>query len=143
MMWVQDARDRRSVRREVRAECQVVADDGFRLLGIRTLDLSEQGMLLHSSASVALGETVYVAVKAPNTIEWVDAEAEVVRLVRGRRTTDGRCGIGLRFVHMDALDRAILSGSLYELPPPIPARGVRKDYAEAVRAIRMGMAFDA
>ncbi len=135
MLLVRDARDRRSVRRGVRTECQVVADEGFRLLGIRTLDLSEDGMLLHSSADVALGETVYVAVKAPHTVEWVDAEAEVVRLVRGRRDTDAACGIGLRFVHMDALDRAILAGSLVRLPPPVPARGVRKDYAAYVRSI--------
>ncbi len=138
MMWVRNARDRRSVRRDVRTECQAVADEGFRLLGIRTLDLSEEGMLLHSSAPVVLGEMVYVAVKAPNTHEWVDAEAEVVRLVKGRRTNEARCGIGLRFVQMDALDRAILAGSLFDLPPPVPARGIRKDYAEAVRAIGAG-----
>ncbi|MBC7174071.1 MAG: PilZ domain-containing protein [Polyangiaceae bacterium] len=138
MMWLQDARDRQSVRREVRAECQAVADEGFRLLGIRTLDLSEEGMLLHSSADVALGETVYVSVKAPNTLEWIDSEAVVVRLVRGRRDTDGRCGIGLRFIGMDAVDRAILSGSLRDVPPPVPARNARKDYARAVREIGAG-----
>lgn len=135
MVFVQDARDRRSVRREVRTECQAVADEGFRMLGVRTLDLSEEGMLLHSSAPVKLGETVYVALKAPNTVEWVDAEAEVVRLVKGRRKSDGRCGIGLRFCRMDPLDRAILAGSIRKLPRTAPARSLRKDYAGSVRAI--------
>jgi hypothetical protein len=135
MTWVEDAHDRTSVRRQVRTECQAVADEGFRLLGIRTLDVSEEGMLLRSSSPVRLGELVYVSLKAPNTEAWIDAEAEVVRVVKGRRTTDAACGIGLRFVRMDMLDRAILVGSLYAVPPPVPARGLRKDYAAAVRAI--------
>jgi hypothetical protein len=135
MIWVHDSRDRTSVRRQVRAECQAVADEGFRMLGIRTLDLSEHGMLLHSSSPVQIGEQVYVSLRAPNTEEWVDAEAVVVRVVKGRRASDSACGVGLRFVRMDALDRAILAGSLHALPPPVPARGLRKDYAAAVRSI--------
>jgi hypothetical protein len=112
-----------------------VAEEGFRLLGIRTFDLSEHGMLLHSSSLVRLGELVYVSLKAPSTEEWIDAEAVVVRVVKGRRGSDAACGVGLRFERMDALDRAILVGSLYALPPPVPARGLRKDYATAIRRI--------
>jgi len=130
--WVPDILERKVLRRQVRANCQVVAEEGFRLLGIRTLDLSDEGLLLHSSAPVAIGERVFVSLEAPGMRDWVDAEADVVRIVRGRRDTDMLCGIGLAFVRMDPLDRAILRASLARRPPPIPARHPRKDYVGSI-----------
>jgi hypothetical protein len=130
--WVPDILERKVLRRQVRANCQVVAEEGFRLLGIRTLDLSDEGLLLHSSASVAVGERVFVSLEAPGMREWVDAEAVVARVIRGRRDTDMLCGVGLSFVRMDPLDRAILRASLVDRPPPVPARHPRKDYVGSI-----------
>lgn len=116
-------------------DCQVVADVGFRLIGEQTLDLSEQGMLVRSDAEVFPGESVIVSVRAPKSRLWVDAEARVVRLVQGRRDRDRGRAVGLRFEHMDAIDKAVLAGSLRGLPPPLPGRQLRADYAAAIRAI--------
>ena len=137
--WVPESRDRKVLRRKVRANCQVVAEDGFRLLGIRTLDLSDEGLLLHSSAPVKLGEAVFVSLELPGMSQWVDAEALVARVVRGRRDTDTLCGIGLSFQRMDPLDRAILRASLVDRPPPVPSRHPRKDYAAAIRTMTDAM----
>jgi len=133
--WVKKARDRRSVRRSVAVDCQVVAEEGFRLIGERTLDLSEQGMLLRSDAEVIPGESVIISLRAPRSRLWFDAEARVVRLVAGRRGRDVGRAVGLRFERMDAIDYAVLVGSLRGLPPPLPGRELRVDYAAAVRDI--------
>lgn len=133
--WVKKARDRRSVRRAVAVDCQVVAEDGFRLIGEQTLDLSEQGMLVRSDAEVFPGESVIISMRAPRSRQWLDAEARVVRLVAGRRDRDRGRAVGLRFERMDALDYAVLAGSLRGLPPPLPGRLLRADYAAAIRAI--------
>jgi hypothetical protein len=34
---------------------------------------------------------------------------------------------------MDAIDRAILAGSLVRIPPPVPARHLRRDYARFIQ----------
>ena len=133
--WVKKARDRRSVRRSVAVDCQVVAEEGFRLIGERTLDLSEQGMLLRSDAEVLPGESVIISMRAPRSRLWLDAEARVVRLVAGRRGRDVGRAVGLRFERMDAIDYAVLVGSLRGLPPPLPGRELRVDYAAAIRDI--------
>ncbi len=133
--WVKKACDRRSVRRAVAVDCQVVAEDGFRLIGEQTLDLSEMGMLVRSDAEVFAGESVIVSLRAPRSRQWLDAEARVVRLVAGRRDRDRGRAVGLRFERMDAMDYAVLSGSLRGLPPPLPGRQLRTDYAAAIRAI--------
>ena len=127
--------ERRAVRRAVRVRCQAVAEDGFRLLGVVGFDVSVGGMLLPSDVAVTVGEPVVVSLLAPGGRSWLDAEARVARIVRGRRTTDAFQGIGLRFERMEAIDRAILAGSLHGFPPPVPARGRRRDYARAVRRI--------
>ena len=71
------ALQRRSLRRAVRADCQVVTDRHFQLVGVRALDLSIDGMLLESDHRPPIGEEVIVSLKLPGTTMWVDAEAEV------------------------------------------------------------------
>lgn len=133
--WVKKVRQRRSVRRAVGTKCQVVAEQGFRLLGDRTFDVSEHGLLLASEADVWVGERVFVALETPQGVSWIDGEARIVRVVRGRRGGDRGPAIGLRFSRMDTLDQVILSASLRGLPPPLPARHLRRDYAGAVQVI--------
>ena len=128
--------NRTSLRRTVRIQCEVVSELGFRLLARRALDLSPDGMLVQSDADVMVGEDVIVSFTAPGGRFWMDAEATVARIVKGRRDGDeeGRC-LGLRFRTLDRPSRAVLSASLQGLPPPIPSRHVRRDYASAVRLI--------
>jgi hypothetical protein len=135
--WVVEARQRQSTRRAVDLECEVIAERGFRLLGRRVLDLSSDGMLLRSDADVELGEDVVLTVRAPSGLSWIDGEAKVTRIVRGRRRGDGGRCLGLRFERMDAVSRAMLLGSLRGLPPPVPKRHARRDYATTVQLIAL------
>ena len=130
--WVKSAADRRTIRRAVELPCQVVAEAGFRLLGEQTLDVSVEGILLRSDAPVRIGEAVFVALRAPRGDHWIDAEAVVARVVRGLRARDRGPAIGLRFTQVDPVDAAILAGGLRGLPPPLPRRHRRKDYAGSV-----------
>jgi hypothetical protein len=132
---IREARQRGILRRAVDLHCQAVADDGFRLIGHRMLDLSPDGALVQSVSEVGVGETVVLAFPTPGGFSWIDAEASVARIIRGRRHGDRGPSIALRFERMDPVARAILRGSLHGLPPPVPGRDVRRDYASTVASI--------
>ena len=134
-MTVRHALDRRSTRRFVDLPCQAVAEEGFRLLGERVLDLSPEGMQVESRAQVRVGESVLVSFRAPHGDDWMDAEAEVARVVRGQRGTDKGRSIGLRFTHQNLFDRVMLRERLKNIAPPVPARQLRRDYAGFVRGV--------
>ena len=136
MTWIARASQRRTVRRAVGTACQAVVEEGFSLIGERAIDLSVDGMLLASDHEPDVGTEVIISFRAPGTGIWLDAEATVARIVRGRRRGDPARAIGLRFRGLDSVSRAILDGSLAGKPPPVPARLVRKDYARTVRTIR-------
>ena len=136
MTWIARASQRKTVRRAAQTVCQAVVAEGFSLVSERAIDLSIDGMLLASDHEPEVGTEVIVSFRAPGTGIWLDAEATVARIVRGRRRSDPARGIGLRFRGLDSVSRAILDGSLAGRPPPVPARLVRKDYARTVRSIR-------
>ena len=109
--------------------------DGFRLLGERVLDLSTRGMLVACDDGVQAGEEVVVSFRAPVSGRWLDAEAEVARVVEGWRPWDPGYAAGLRFTRMDRADSGELFARLAGMPVPVPARPVPVDYAETVRRI--------
>lgn len=128
-------RIRRSVRRAVRASCQAVAIDGFRLVGQRVLDLSTRGMLVACDTNVEIGEDVLVSFRAPHGGPYIDAEASIARVVAGWRPWDPGYCVGLRFTRLESAARNELLVRLAGLPPPVPSRPLRRDYAETVRRI--------
>lgn len=131
-----ERRERRALRRGVPLECEAVADDGFRLLGKRTIDVSAHGILLETRGAFArVGEEVFVSFRPPKSRMWVDAVARVARLAVGRRRGDRAQAIGLSFVSMDPGDRAVLEAKLRGYPPPVPGRFPPRDYAALVREI--------
>jgi hypothetical protein len=127
--------DRKSTRHHVRIDCQVVRENDFSLVGHRTLDLSADGMLVRTAGDVAIGETMLVSFQATPLGLWFDARAEVMRLLRNRRPEDEGHAFGLRFVDMPSVSRLILRGHLRRVPPPLPQRPRRIDYAATVREI--------
>jgi len=135
MTWIARASDRKTVRRAVGTRCQAVTENDFLLLGEKVLDISPHGMLVESEREPAIGEEVIVSFRAPGTGVWMDAEATVARVIRGRRSSDRARGVGLAFSRIDPLAHSILRESLRGHPPPVPARGLRKDYARSVRHI--------
>ncbi|MCA9531065.1 MAG: PilZ domain-containing protein [Myxococcales bacterium] len=135
--FIRTAADRGTVRRAVAVKCHVVADTGFRLLGTRAVDLSPEGMLVRAQGVSNLGESVHVSFQLPRRRRWIEARATVVRKVHGRRREDWGRAIALRFAHLDPLDRAALRLYLRPIPPPVPARALRPDYASTIRAITL------
>jgi hypothetical protein len=124
---------RQALRRAVRFDCQVVRERDFRLLGEWALDLSNDGMLVVSNADVLTGEEVVVSFKVPRSSIYVDAEATVARVVHGRRPSDRhRRALGISFASLDDAARRMLRASLRGLPPPLPTRRPRIDYAASI-----------
>ncbi len=131
-------RQRTSMRRSVRVECQVVREHDFKRVGNRAIDLSPDGMLLLSDARVLTGEDLVISFRAPSTRVWLDCTATVARVVHGRRPGDWGTCLGISFESMDRATRALLTRELRGLPPPLPARTVRIDYAATVRRVAFG-----
>jgi hypothetical protein len=135
MVWMRHAQDRAALRRELVVDCQVVSERDFRLLGTRTWDLSPDGILLQADDFAEVGEPVLFSVRIPNSREWLDGHGRVARIVRGLRDTDRGPGLGIEFTDLDGMTRARLAGALRRVPPAVPARRVRKDYAATVSDI--------
>jgi hypothetical protein len=127
--------DRRSTRHHLRIDCEVVRERDFRLVGHRTLDLSPDGMLVRMAGDVDIGEPLIVSFQTTALGLWFDAEAQVTRIVKGRRPEDEGRALGLRFVDLAPVSRLILRGHLRRVPPVLPQRPLRVDYAATVRQI--------
>lgn len=127
--------ERRSIRHAAELDCHVVAERGFRRIGGKTLDVSPNGLRIASEAAVNVGEQVVLSVRLPRGRTWVDAHGRVARVEHGTRDGDEGRTIAIQFTAMDAMDRALLAGATAKLPPPIPRRTIRKDYAATVNEI--------
>ena len=126
------ARQRRVTRRAIRVECQVVRERDFRLVASQGVDLSPTGMLVATEERVLTGEPLLVTFRLPRTERWFDTEGTIARVVHGRRPGDrGRC-FGLEFHQLDAETRRLLARALRDVPPPVPKRERRVDYAASV-----------
>jgi hypothetical protein len=124
---------RRTLRRAVRVDCQVVRERDFKLLGDWALDLSPDGILVVTRDVVLTGEEVIVSFPIPHTRVIVDTSATVARVVHGRRPTDRhRRALGISFDAIEPEERRLLRASLRHIPPPLPSRKPRVDYAASV-----------
>ena len=128
---------RREIRRHaVYLPCEAVRENGFRRIGGKLLDLSDEGAFVTTDTiDLDLGEEVFLSFQAPRTRQWLDARGVVVRRSRGLRRDDHPKGLGLELIEMSSVERAILSASLVRLPPPIPTRRQVPDYASFVVGI--------
>lgn len=131
---------RRTTRRSVVVECQVVRERDFKLVGESTLDLSPDGMLVLTRDKVLTGEDLLVSFRTPILGTWFDAEARVARVVHGRRPGDYGRALGIRFRRLDRIAKSLLDASLESYPDATPARAPRIDYAESVTRIIVGAA---
>jgi len=126
------AQQRRVLRRSVRVDCQVVRERDFKLLGSRSLDLSPMGMLVMAQERVLTGEPVIVAFRLPQSSWWFDSEATVARVVHGRRPGDAGRAFGLTFETLEPDAQDLLRRALRGVPPPLPMREPRVDYAASI-----------
>jgi len=126
MLQAQSEKSRRAMRRAARLECQAVSLDPFNLIAEQVLDVSPLGLLVACDDEAKPGDEVIVSFKAPGEgAPWLDAEAEVARVVEGYRTHDPGYCAGLRFTYFERPARNELLARLAGLPPPVPARAVR------------------
>jgi len=131
-MTLVHASQRRAIRRATTVECQVVREHDFKLIGRWGLDVSPDGMLVVSDTRVLTGEDVIVSFRVPRTCGWLDCEATVARVVHGRRPTDRARGLGLEFHSLGRDTKSALDAAMRRIPPPLPAREKRIDYAASI-----------
>ena len=116
---------RRSFRRFVRLDCQVVRESDFKLVADLALDLSTQGMLVRSKARVLTGEEVVVSFKPPRCNKYFDAIGIVARVLHGRRPGDIGPSLGIEFIGVSREDEELLFEHLRGMAAPDPLRPPR------------------
>jgi hypothetical protein len=121
------------MRRAAPVECRVVRKRDLKLIGTRGVDVSPLGMLVVSQKErVLTGEPVLVAFRLACSGWWFDSLATVARVVHGRRPGDmGRC-FAIEFVALEPDVQSFIRRALQGLPPPLPMREPRVDYAAEV-----------
>jgi hypothetical protein len=123
---------RKVMRRAVRVDCQVVRERDFKMVGSRGVDLSTEGMLVMLQEPVLTGEPLVVAFRLPRSDFWFDAVGSVARVLHGRRPGDmSRC-FGIEFDPLEPDVQVFLRRALRGVPPPLPMREPRIDYAASV-----------
>ncbi|MBP9114170.1 MAG: PilZ domain-containing protein [Polyangiaceae bacterium] len=127
---------RKSLRRAIAVECRVLRQRDNAIVGTTSVDLSLEGMLVPTWCEMEAKEPLVVTFRIPQLRRTFSTDAHVARFLRGRRGTDrrGPC-IGIEFDSLDALSRLYLGGHLRRVPPPLPARSKRVDYAATIRKI--------
>jgi len=125
---------REHARHSLETECVLRAPDG-RLLGDRVLDVSWSGARIEALADARVGERATLSLRVPGSQVWLDAEAEITRVVRGRRLGDAGVAYGLRLRRMDGMSRVLLGQIARGRPEVSSARGERRDYARTIARI--------
>ena len=129
------ARNDRQVRRaSIDVDCQIVRERDYKVVGRRSFDLSPQGILVPSEADVDVGEPLLVSFRATGFGILFATTGTVARIVHGRRREDRARCLGVSF-RLDPLARHLLRGGLRKVPPPLPRRTRRIDYAATVERI--------
>jgi hypothetical protein len=121
------------MRRAALVDCQVVRERDFKLIGTRGVDMSPHGMLVLAQGDrIMTGEPVIVAFRLGGSGWWFDSLATVARVLHGRRPGDvGRC-FGIEFDPLEPDVQSFIRRALRGVPPPLPMREPRIDYAASV-----------
>jgi hypothetical protein len=127
------ALQRRVMRRAIGVQCQVVREHDFRLIAIKGVDVSPKGMLVMGEDVAMTGEPVIVSFRPPYSAHWFDVEAIIARVVHGRRPGDRGLCFGLEFAGLEPKAEWFLGRALQGVPPPVPSRDRRIDYASSVK----------
>lgn len=109
-----------AIRRHAALPCQVVREHDFRLVAETTLDVSTFGMLVPAKREVEIGEALIVSFPIPGM--WIDTDAVVARVLRGRRPDDEGPAVGIVFEGLGVTARAALAAYLHGRPAPLPRR---------------------
>jgi len=129
---------RASVRREIRhavdLPCWVVCEKDFRLASERILDLSPDGMRVElADVEVEKGDRFFACFWS--TGKWFFSDAFAARLLLGRRPGERGRSLALRFGSLSGAARRSVRQDLCRVPPHLPQRAQRIDYAATVARI--------
>lgn len=119
----------------MRANCVAVSRSDGRLVGDRLSDVSWDGAFLEGGEEAALGDTLKLRVQIPGSRVWMDAEATVTRVSRGRRGPGDRPGVGVTLSRMDGMSRVMLATVAKSFPVSTGAGPRQTDYASIVQTI--------
>jgi hypothetical protein len=137
--FVVRASNRRAIRHAVDLSCSVVRLKDSTLTSIHASDLSPDGMHVELCCldveDVEIGDRFFVCFRSTPFGIWFYTVATATRIVRGRRPDDHGRGLGLRFESLSPLSRLMIHGALHRVPPHLPQREPRIDYAATVGKI--------
>ena len=114
---------RRSLRRALSFDCEVVADRYDGTVLHRVHDVSSHGAFLESSLPLDPGDEVILTLRPPRyrRAEAMTIVAEVARVWLPRRKDDpGPAGMGLKFRELDYDELLALEHALRGVPPALP-----------------------
>ena len=131
---------RRSIRRAVSIPCTLMRAQDLKVVGTRSMDLSPDGILVGVFDEMKVGEDMIMSFSlTPFSIPF-HVEGRVARFLRGQRQRDRMPAAAMSFDSLDAVGRLILRGHLRRIPPVLPQRTRRIDYAATVMRILHGEA---
>jgi hypothetical protein len=130
------ANGRRDVRHAVDLSCSVVREKDSRLASLRAVDLSPDGMRVElKDVDVEAGDRFFVCFRTTAFGIWFYTDAFATRLLRGRRPGEQGRSLALKFGSLSAVSRLCIRGALRRVPPHLPQREQRIDYAATVSRI--------
>jgi hypothetical protein len=128
--------ERHAIRHAVNLPCSVVRERDSQLTALRAIDLSPQGMRVElEDVDVELGDRFFVCFRATDFGIWYYSDAFATRMLQGRRPKERARTLGLRFGSLSAVSRLCIRGALRRVPPHLPQREPRIDYAATVGKI--------
>jgi hypothetical protein len=129
---------RRDVRHAVDLPCSVVREEDSQLVSRHAVDLSPNGIRVDvSRIDIQAGDRFLVCFPATALGTWFYTSAVAARLLCGRRSGESCPSLALLFASLSTASRQSVRGALRGVPPLLPQREPRIDYAATVERIRV------
>ncbi len=114
---------RKTLRRSVAVECEVLAPIFDAPAEFRATDLSEDGLWLEAMLPLEVGEQITLRFQPPRGVDPFVLTGVVRRVGIHRRAGEaGQNGMGIEFTAMTRLERALLRSLLQNTPPALPKK---------------------
>jgi PilZ domain-containing protein len=127
---------RSDVRHAVDLPCSVVRERDSELVSLHAVDLSPGGMRVElQGMDVEAGDRFFVSFQTMAFGTWFYTDAFAARLLWGRRPGERRPSMALRFGSLSTDSRVRIRDALRGVPPHLPQREQRIDYAATVGQI--------
>jgi hypothetical protein len=128
---------RRDVRHGVDLPCWVVREVDSQLMSRHAVDLSPNGIRVSvSRIDIQVGDRFFVCFLARALGPWFYTDAVAARLLCGRRSGESCRSLALLFTSLSTASSDSVRGALRGVPPLLPQREARIDYAATVERIR-------